>query len=119
MRNSTLVRLVAIATIAVVGSCSGNSYGTTGLGNNNQGSTSDAIDVNDNNFNPSSTTVPNGTAVTWTWRGSNNHSVTFDDGATSPTQASGTYQRTFSTAGTYRYHCLVHGAAMSGTINVQ
>lgn len=119
MRNSTLVRMVAIAAIAVAGSCGGGSGGTTGLGNNNQGSTSDAIDVNDNTFDPSSTTVPNGTTVTWTWKGANQHSVTFDDGTTSVKQTSGSYQRTFTTAGTYRYHCLVHGNAMSGTINVQ
>ena len=47
------------------------------------------------------------------------HSVTFDDGTTSPTQDQGTYTRTFGAAGTYNYHCSIHGAAMAGTITVQ
>ena len=47
------------------------------------------------------------------------HSVTFDDGVTSPTQDQGTFSRIFNAAGTYNYHCSIHGAAMSGTITVQ
>ena len=120
MRKSTLIRLAAIATLAAAGSCSGSSYGTTGLGNNNNtGSTSDAIDVLDNRYSPSATTVPAGTTVTWTWKGANKHSVTFDDGPTSPSQTDGGFQRTFSSAGTFRYHCLVHGTAMAGSVTVQ
>jgi plastocyanin len=45
--------------------------------------------------------------------------VTFDDGLSSPTQDQGSYSRTFSAAGTYNYHCAVHGAAMAGSITVQ
>jgi plastocyanin len=66
--------------------------------------------------------------VTWTWNTCTgdgyggqtcvSHSVTFDDGVTSPTQDTGTYNRTFTAKGTYTYHCLVHGAAMTGTITV-
>ena len=121
MRNETLIRLAAIATLAVAGSCSGSSYGTTGLGNNNNntGSTSDAIDVTDNRYSPSATTVPVGTTVTWTWKGVNSHSVTFDDGPTSTKQTAGSFQRTFPSAGTFRYHCLVHGTAMAGSVTVQ
>ena len=48
------------------------------------------------------------------------HSVTFDDAVTSPTQDHGTFSRTFAAAGTYNYHCVVHGAAaMSGSITVK
>ena len=60
-----------------------------------------------------------GAKVTWTWTGAALHSVTFDDGATSTTQATGSYSRTFDTAGTYGYHCKVHGTSMSGTVTVQ
>ena len=42
---------------------------------------------------------------------------TVDDGIASGTQSSGTFQRTFSAAGAYPYHCTIHGAAMSGTVN--
>ena len=83
------------------------------------GSTSNAVDVRDNSFNPAQTTVAPGTTVTWTWRGSATHDVTFTDGAQSPRQAAGTYSRSFPNAGTYAYHCQVHGTGMSGEIIVR
>lgn len=119
MQRTLLIRLFAVATLVVAGSCSSSDYGTTGLGNNNGGSTVDAIDVKDNLYAPSATTVPTGTTVTWTWQGANLHTVTFDDGAASARQTSGTFQRTFTNPGTYRYHCEVHGNAMSGSVTVQ
>lgn len=76
--------------------------------------------VGNNFFSPTSLTVPVGTTVTWVWNpGGTNHNVTFDDVTHSPTQASGTWPRTFTTAGTFAFHCTIHGAAiMSGTITV-
>ena len=91
--------------------------------------------VQNNSFNPASLTVAAGTTVKWTWAtctGSNDpynggtgqtcvdQSVTWDDGSSaSATQSEGTYQRVFATAGTYKYHCAIHGTAMSGTVVVQ
>jgi plastocyanin len=80
------------------------------------------VNVLDNEFEPGSLSVAAGTTVTWTWMGSNTHNVTWDgagEPGPSPTQAAGTYTRTFSTAGTFAYHCSVHGPAMDGTIVVQ
>jgi plastocyanin len=77
------------------------------------------VNVEDNFYSPATTTVAVGDTVNWTWKGASQHSVTFDDGTTSATQASGSFVRVFSAAGTYPYHCLVHGVAMSGTITVQ
>ena len=61
-----------------------------------------------------------GTTVTWQWApDAVEHNVTFDDGPQSPTQSSGTFPRTFANAGTYAYHCTIHGAAvMHGTVTV-
>lgn len=107
-----------ISTLAVAGlaaACGGDSSGP-GSG----GSTSTAITVGNNFFNPNATTVPNGATVTWTWgAGSLSHNVTFDGGPASATQTSGTYTRTFTAAGSYPYHCTVHGTSMSGTVVVQ
>jgi plastocyanin len=75
--------------------------------------------VGDDFFSPSKDTVTKGTKVTWTWTGSTAHSVTFDDGPSSPTQVGGTFSRTFDATGTFPYHCVVHGTAMSGTVTVQ
>ena len=102
---------------------SGGSGGTptapSGGGTSTTPSTSSEIRVADNSFSPSATTVAAGTAVTWTWAGASPHDVTFDDGQKSGTQVTGTYQRTFAAAGTFPYHCSVHGASMSGTVTVR
>jgi plastocyanin len=81
------------------------------------GGNSTNISVRNNSFSPSTSTVPAGTVVTWTWNsGGTQHNVTFADGPTSPNQSGGgTYQRQFDVAGTYGYQCTLH-AAMSGTI---
>ena len=80
-------------------------------------------------YTPDATTVPKGSTVVWTWSSCDagyngadvctSHSVSFDDGVTSETQDHGSYSRTFNTAGTYNYHCKVHGTAMSGQVVVQ
>jgi len=76
--------------------------------------------------------VTPGTTVTWEWKactddgyggygGCVSHNVTFDDGSNiaSSTQSTGTFSRTFNTAGTYKYHCVVHGTGMSGQVTVK
>ncbi|HEX5436371.1 MAG TPA: plastocyanin/azurin family copper-binding protein [Gemmatimonadaceae bacterium] len=121
-RVALIICLIALPGLAACGGSStapggNNNGGQTGTSGN---STSNAISVGNDFYSPSSTTVAVGTTVTWTWNSSGeDHSVTFDDGADSGIKTSGTYTRTFSTAGTYPYHCLVHGAAMSGTVVVQ
>jgi plastocyanin len=95
----------------------GNTGGTGGTGGSST-STSSSINVGDNTFTPSNTTVPVGTTVTFTWVGTADHNVQFGDGPTSSIQARGTYQRTFGTAGRYPYLCTLH-AGMTGTVTVQ
>jgi len=104
--------LTAVALLLVVG-CSDS---TSPNGN--------AVDVKDNSFSPGSVSVAAGTTVTWTWKGSATHNVTWVGGspAASATQSSGTYQRTFATAGTFEYYCTIHGtptSGMRGSITVQ
>lgn len=92
------------------------------------GSGNGSVTVVNNAFNPADVIVAPGSSVTWHWNTCDNgypaqscvaHSVTFDDGTASPTQESGTFTRTFATAGTYNYHCAVHGALMTGSVKVQ
>ena len=102
--------------------------GTTG------GSTSSEITVQNNQFTPATTTVAPGSTVTWTWNSCTgdgyggqlctDHSVVFDDGvhAGSGLKNGGSFSQSFASAGTYSYHCSVHGTAtsgMRGTITVQ
>jgi plastocyanin len=76
-----------------------------------------------NTFAPATVTIQAGQGVTWVWV-AGFHSVVSDSSpkvwADSPGQASGQFVvKTFPTAGTYPYHCGVHGVMMSGTVVVQ
>ena len=70
-------------------------------------------------FAPASMTVAVGTTVVWTNSDSAGHTVTADDGSfKSDTLGTGTtFSQTFTTAGTYAYHCAIH-SSMTGTITV-
>ncbi len=111
--------LGAAALMLAVGSCSPSTSGPSFTGGPGGGGTPNSISVRDNYFTPATISVKAGSTVTWTWAGRNDHSVTFSDGTTSTTQSSGVYSRTFPTAGTYNYHCAVHGASMSASVTVQ
>jgi plastocyanin len=89
-----------------------------------------SLDVTNNRYTPAHDSVGVGATLTWTWNSCSgdgydgstcaSHSVQFDDGGpSSDVQSSGTFSRTFAAAGTYSYHCAVHGAAMAGIILVK
>jgi plastocyanin len=81
------------------------------------------VQISDNMFTPSSLTVPTGTTVKWSWSGKNSHSIvgTFGDQDLSSAQhkGSGTFTFKMVTAGTWSYHCGVHGDAMAAKIIVK
>jgi plastocyanin len=66
-------------------------------------------------FNPFRIVVAPGNAVCWTWSGMP-HTVKADDGSFSsgPPRPSGSFKRTFPAAGTFGYHCQVHGSPQGG-----
>jgi len=120
--------------MAVASLCAcGGSGGSSSTAPVNQGVNTppptDGISVTNNAFSPGNKTVAVGATVRWAWNSCTgdayngqtcvSHSVTFDDGSGSPTQDQGTFSKTFNAAGTYDYHCSIHGTAMSGTITVQ
>ncbi len=76
-------------------------------------------------FSPKTLTVPVGTTVVWKNMTGTPHTVTSDDGSSfdsgvaNPIAAQGgTYQFTFTKAGTFAYHCSIH-PFMKATITVQ
>ena len=80
--------------------------------------TSDSVTVKDNLFDKDSVVVKVNGSVTWGWAGANQHSVTFGTGnPTSPIQATGQYTLSFSSTGTFSYHCQVH-SGMTGKVVV-
>ncbi|HEY4304344.1 MAG TPA: plastocyanin/azurin family copper-binding protein [Gemmatimonadaceae bacterium] len=132
--------LCALSIAACGGGGSGGSYSTGPTGNtptnpvNNNPVTTSAVTLTTDSFSPGNINVATGTTVTWTWNSCTTpsdgyggygtttcvaHTVLFDDGVTSSSQSSGTFTRQFATAGTYKYHCAIHGTAMSGQVVVQ
>ena len=128
---------IGAAFLAACGGAGGSGYSTgpgnppptggTGGGNSN----TNQVTMQEQTFAPGTITVPKGSTVTWNWPACDNsgyggygsgcisHSVIFDDNVQSPTQSSGTFTRTFAAAGTFNYHCGVHGTSMNGTVIVQ
>jgi len=103
----------------------------TGSTGSNPPTTTGSVVVQNNSFRPGDVTLAVGGTVTWTWDACTggdgygggatcvSHNVTFDQGASSPTQGEGEFTRQFNTAGTFAYRCTIHGAGMSGRVVVR
>jgi plastocyanin len=115
--RASLGLLLALA----AGACSSSSPktgGTTTVGGSGQA----AITASESlKFSPDTLTVSVGQTVTWKNGGSIGHTVTFDSGPafSQPLNPSATVTRTFTTEGTFPYHCSIHGPSMHGTIIVK
>ena len=99
-------------------------------------SNSVGVTIQDFSFSPAAVTVKVGTTVRWTKNGPSAHTATSNTGTwdsgqlSGPTSgglygggsARGTYQHTFTPAGTYAYHCSNHPPStylgFTGTITV-
>jgi len=116
-----IVSAMAFASLFIAFSCGksgGYSYSNPPAGGGNSGSGISMINMT---FSPASKTVAKGTVVTWTNNDGYAHTVTSNDGTTfnsGTIDAGKTYSYTASVAGTFEYHCLIHGIAMSGTLIV-
>lgn len=72
-----------------------------------------SVMIKDFAFTPPIISVPVGTTVTWTNKDAIRHSVTADDGSpdmfdSGLIDSKATYTHTFSTKGTFHYHCEPH-----------
>ena len=124
--------LVALSTLVLLAAC-GSGSTTTGTGTTpttgttntpaatatQAGNTQTVMIITDSSgtfaFSPASLTIKAGTTVTWKNTTVSPHTVTSDDGntfnsgTTNPIAAqSGTFSFTFTTAGTFAYHCEIH-----------
>jgi plastocyanin len=102
-------RAAVLSVIVVTGVASSVSAATTDVG------------VNDNRtFSPSRVTQAVGGRVHWAATGTDDHSVTHDNGVfnSGPASAGVDFTRTFS-AGTFAYHCSEHGdQGMRGQVRI-
>ena len=79
-----------------------------------------AVSIQNSAFAPTNTTIKVGDTVTWTNRDAFSHTATSDTGAwdTGVITAGASRSFTFTSAGTFAYHCTIH-SFMKGTVVVQ
>lgn len=117
--RTLLLLLAAVAAVAAVLTVTAASSGSTAT------TARVKVSVKDDKFVPKSTTVGKGGKVTWVWRGQNDHTVTFTKvprGASkrgAGERSSGSFTRSFSKRGTYRYICEIHAPDMKGSVTVR
>ena len=81
-----------------------------------------SVSISDSGYAPASVTVKRGDVVTWVNDGTQQHTVTSDDGTTMQSDVLGpgdSFATLFETAGTFTYRSTVAGDAMSGTVVVE
>ena len=72
-------------------------------------------------YTPATITVSKGTVVKWSNADGYDHTVTSNDGTTFDSghiAGGGSFSYTTNTAGSFAYHCTIHGLVMSGTLVV-
>jgi plastocyanin len=115
---------VIVLLFTLLGSCSkSSSYTTPSTGGNggnggNGGPPASEVWIQGSAFNPVTLTVAVNTTVKWTNKDGITHTVTsdsnlFDSGNLS---SNGTFPYTFTTKGTFTYHCNIHPMMMATVI---
>ena len=117
MKKSLFVSVAFILISLLFVRCGKSDNNITGGG----GTISSTIAINGMSFSPATKTVKIGTVVIWKNSDSYEHTATSDNGETFntgniPGGRNASY--TTDTIGTFPYHCLIHGTAMSGTLVV-
>ena len=94
--------------------------GNGGNNNQNPGNTTNTITISNMSFSPSSLKVKAGTTVTWVNEETMSHTATANDGSfnSGTLRQNNTFKHTFSSAGTFPYHCALH-SGMNGTVVVE
>lgn len=136
MNNKVIGIIVAVIVIAagawLIYGRNNNSYNNSSSNSssnnsssNNSGSTPSSlsyqVSIANFAFSPSAISVKKGTKVTWTNNDSTAHTVTESDGKTGPDSQlinpGSSYSFTYSSTGTFNYHCTIH-STMTGTVTV-
>ena len=121
MRLTQLFEAGALTMAVAAGAaCSNSTYGSS----SSCTPTATQVCLVSSTFNPVTLMITHGATVTWVNADGITHTVTSDPTSTEVFDHSfsgGTFSHTFNTAGTYNYHCTIHGGVgtgMHGTITV-
>jgi plastocyanin len=126
MKKEKIIRHLAgsaflLTIILVLAGCSkDNPYGGNSTVSNGGQPGANEVWIQNMAFNPGTITVSAGTTVKWTNKDSVTHTVTADDNSfdSGNIAANGTFSHTFSSAGTFSYHCKIH-LSMKASVMVQ
>jgi amicyanin len=110
--------LVAVTTLLFL-SCSKKDSTSNNNNNPPSGSNSNKVSISNMKFVSSSITINKNITVTWTNVDAMPHTVTADDNSFTSDELNqnDTYSHTFTTDGTFDYHCAIH-TGMKGTVVV-
>lgn len=133
-RKCLMIAAMLMTTLAACGGGATSSTGTgTGTGNNGNGTGSGTCTAGGGticvlaiSFSPVDMTIAKNSSASWVWQ-QGVHNIVFDAPLSPGVDdigafSEGTVSRTFTTAGTFAYHCTIHGGpgtGMHGTITVQ
>jgi plastocyanin len=113
-----IIGLIAITGLIVFSCTKGSSYTTPAPPD---GTSPVPITMYNMTFAPASVTVTKGTVVKWQNNDTYAHTVDSNDGSTFSSgniNGGGSFSYTTTVAGTFNYHCLIHGLPMSGILIV-
>ena len=105
------VALVLLVSVTLVACTPTAATPSPGGASSSPGSVQNVVTISNFAFSPATITVPVGTKVTWTNQDSTDHTVTADNGTTFDSghiAPGATFSFTFTTAGTFPYHCNIH-----------
>lgn len=122
-RIISLTLAVALGLFLLAG-CGGSKSSNNSMNPTSSGNTpvmAASVSIVNFAFSPNVVHLKVGGTVTWTNKDASPHTVTdlggsFDSGSLATDQ---TFKRTFTTAGTYTYHCTIHSTMASATIVVE
>jgi plastocyanin len=113
--------LALVACLTLVGAACGKSTPATTPGSSSPAATGTQVQATAQlTFSPVTMTITTGQTVTWANSSGIAHTVTFDSGPAfdKPLADGSQVMRTFTSKGTFAYHCTIHGQSMHGTVVV-
>jgi len=108
--KSKFAKCAIIACTVLLFSACSKSSSTYGSNTPPAGSNSNKVSIYNMSFAAAVTTVTKGTTLTWTNNDNTTHTVTANDNsfASNNLNKGDSYTHTFSSIGTFAYHCSIH-----------